>query len=452
MSKNRDNQFLKRMEPVVGIHEAPQLIASLGTKSPKSVRFNRKRSPLPEEELNATGAAVPWCRPFGRYWERNSLPASTIDYCTGNYYIQESSAMLAISAASQVFDFSDKIVLDLTAAPGGKATQTAELIGSGFLVANEVIRKRVDALIWNINRHRLNNVIITSMATGALADSLPEFFDAVIVDAPCSGEGLIQKRKHSLVNWSEKNVRFCARRQTSILEDALRLVKPGGTIIYSTCTFAPEENEAQIEKLLTMGTQPVPLPENLPVSPAVSSSELVTACSRRIFPHREGGAGAFVSVVQKKSGPSADASTPWSFKKNNSQAQLINILKKSPLPLEVPENQTGFFFETSGIVSYFSHERVPSVLLENNFQLGAPVYDKRRPHLPMFGGIQLASPSAAVELTEEEAIHFCRGGELQLDRPDGFYWAAYTGTILGPLHITAGRAVNHLPRPLQNRH
>jgi len=440
------------MEPVVGADEAPQLIESLKQKSPKSVRFNQKRYTIPTGELNATGAAVPWCSPFGRYWEQDSLPSSTIAYCAGKYYIQESSAMLAISAASQVIDFSDKIVLDLTAAPGGKATQAAELIDTGFLVANEVIRKRVDALIWNINRHRLNNVIATAMATGDLADSLPEFFDVVIVDAPCSGEGLFQKRKHSLVNWSEKNVRFCARRQTSILEDAFRLVKPGGAIVYSTCTFAPEENEAQIEKLLSIGTQPVPLPQDIPVSPAVSDNEGLRTCSRRIFPHREGGAGAFAGVVQKNTDTDSPTSTPWTYEKNKSHSQLVNLLKKTPVPLEIPGSHPGYFFESGGIISYFSHERVPAVLLRNNFQLGAPVFDKRRPHIPMYGSIQLANPSAAVELTEEDANRFCRGEELHLDKPEGSYWVSYSGMILGPVHITAGRAVNHLPRPLMNRH
>jgi 16S rRNA C967 or C1407 C5-methylase (RsmB/RsmF family) len=292
----RADQFYTRMEQLLGTAEAGQLMDALQQISPKSVRYNRKQcSP---DELN--GSEVPWCSPYGRYWEETTLPSRTLEYASGCYYIQEASAMLAISASSRVIDFSDKIVLDLTAAPGGKATQAAELIDSGYLVANEVIKKRVHALAWNVNRHRLNNVIVTSIPTRALAEALPGFFDVVVVDAPCSGEGLFTRQKHSLEKWSQKNVRFCAARQTSILKDAAELVRPGGFLVYATCTFAPEENERQVEKLLDEHFLPVPLPDDLPVSPAVSGNEKVLLCSRRIFPHREGGAGAFVSVMRKE--------------------------------------------------------------------------------------------------------------------------------------------------------
>ncbi|NIM14564.1 MAG: RNA methyltransferase, partial [Candidatus Aminicenantes bacterium] len=198
MVKNRFQQFYQRMEQLLGSAEASQFMEAIRQVSPKTVRYNPKQA-IPDE---LPGKAVPWCEPYGRSWESHTPPSQTIEYTAGKYYIQEASAMLAISAASRVIDFSDKIVLDLTAAPGGKATQAAELIHSGYLVANEVIRKRVNALTWNINRHRLNNVIITSLQTGFLAQALPGFFDIVIVDAPCSGEGLFQKGKHSPGNWS----------------------------------------------------------------------------------------------------------------------------------------------------------------------------------------------------------------------------------------------------------
>jgi len=438
--KNRTEQFFQQMEKLVGRSEAQQLIEAIRQVSPKSVRYNPKQCRL--DELK--GAAVPWCEPYGRYWQEDIFPSRTLEYAVGKYYIQEASAMLAVSAASRAIDFSDKIVLDLTAAPGGKATQAAELIDSGYLVANEVIRKRVDALTWNINRHRLNNVIITSIATNLLVQSLPGFFDVVFVDAPCSGEGLFQRRKHSPVNWSEKNIRFCARRQESILKDAVELVRPEGYLVYSTCTFSQEENENQVEFLLKRGFNPVPLPEALPVSPAVTENENVRLCSKRIFPHREGGAGAFVAIVQKEPG----TVIPFAGKYEHYKSKKP-MVKKGVIPFIRSDDLEGFFYEKGGITGYFSYDRIPGILKQESFQIGAPVFDKRRPDAIMFGSIQIPSPGAMIDVEREQAESYTRGEELHLNYPDGFYYIVFQEMVLGPVKITNTRAVNKLPAPLR---
>lgn len=439
----RAEQFRKRMENLLGTAETHLFMNSIRQFSPKSVRYNRKLVPLNELK----GAPVPWCQPYGRYWEKQSLPSMSVEYTAGKYYIQEASAMLAISAASRVIDFSDKIVLDLAAAPGGKATQAAEFINSGYLVANEVIKKRLDALTWNVNRCRLNNIIITSLAPNILAQALPGFFDVVVVDAPCSGEGLFSKQKHSLENWSEKNVRFCAARQTSILKDAAVVLKPGGYLIYSTCTFAPEENEHQVEFLLAGGFIPVPFPEDLPVSPAISENENVRLCSRRIFPHREGGAGAFVSIVRKQ-----ESLVPaGQVKYHQGQSDPVIRLKGMRYPHIRTEETGAYFYDKNGIISYFSYECIPEFLLHSGYQIGAPVIDKIRAYDCMFGSVQLASPEAIIRVGEAEAEIYARGEELRLDAVDGYYYIAYNEMVLGPVKVTNGRAVNKLPRPLRIR-
>lgn len=184
--KNRTEPFLAQMIDLLGPAEAPLLLDVLQFPAMKSVRYNATKCSASE----CPGIQVPWCADYGRYWDNAefpSLPSRTIEYAAGNYYIQEASAMLAVSVAARVIHFAGKTVLDLCAAPGGKTTQAAELTGNGFVLANEVIGKRVDALIWNVNRHRLHNVIITSLTSERLAQMLPGFFDIVIVDAPCSG-------------------------------------------------------------------------------------------------------------------------------------------------------------------------------------------------------------------------------------------------------------------------
>jgi 16S rRNA C967 or C1407 C5-methylase (RsmB/RsmF family) len=440
--KNRIDQFQQRIEKLIGPSETKQLIEAVQQISPKSVRYSPGMCTI--DDLK--GPAVPWCRPYGRYWQEEIFPSHTIQYAAGKYYIQEASAMLAVSAASQVIDFSDKIVLDLTAAPGGKTTQAAELIKPGYLVANEVIRKRVNALIWNVNRHRLNNVIITSLPNDFLTQSLPGFFDIAIVDAPCSGEGLFQKRKHSLSNWSEKNVLFCARRQTSILTGAMALVRPGGYIIYSTCTFAKEENEDQVEFLLNQGFRPVPLPTNLPVSPAVTENGKIRSCSRRIFPHREKGAGAFVSIVQKETSPIKPFPGKYEY---FSTRELV--LKSTPVSFIQTQGLDGYFYDTNGIISYFSHERIPAILREKSFQIGAPILDKRRGDALMFGSVQIPSPEAMIDVEPAQAEAYIKGEDLHLDQPDGYYFVTFQRMILGPVKITNGRAVNKLPMPLRRQ-
>ncbi|MCP4149477.1 MAG: hypothetical protein GY757_17145 [bacterium] len=442
MKKDRLLQFAAHMEKLLGKSEAALLMESIEGVSPKSVRYNRSRC----QAADLSGPIVPWCSPFGRTWTENVPPSSSIEYAAGGYYIQEAAAMLAISAASQVIDFQGKLVLDLCAAPGGKSTQVAELIGPGYLVANETVRKRVDALMWNINRHRLNNVIITSMTTSRLAAGLPGFFDVVIVDAPCSGEGLFQKRKHSPVKWSAKSVRGCARRQESILRGAAALVRPGGIIVYSTCTFSKEENEEQIEILLNNGFSPVVLPDSLPVSGAISENENICSCSRRIFPHREGGAGAFLGVVQKE--PAQDV--PFLGEYESFKYKYPDSKIKS-FPFELKGAPGGYFFERAGVISYFSFEQLPKILCEMSIQTGAPIFDRRRGNNIMYGIVQLASHGTIININREDALSYTSGDDLNLDYPNGFCFVAFEGLVLGPVEIIQGKAINKLPAPLMRK-
>jgi hypothetical protein len=391
------------------------------------------------------GKAVPWNEPFGRYWQDEALPSRTIEYAWGRYYIQEAGAMLAIAAAAKVIDFADKIVLDLAAAPGGKATQAAELITTGYLAANEVIKKRAAALTWNINRHRLNNVVVTALPTRMLAESLPGFFDVVIVDAPCSGEGLFQKGRHSLDKWSEKEVLFCARRQRTILQDAVELVRPGGFLVYSTCTFAREENEDQVEYLFNLGLSPVKLPADLPVSMAISENENAALCCRRIFPHRDGAAGAFVAVLQKTIGKERKESLQYAYHEPGKIGvkMEISILQGDKLP--------GFFYEKKGIISYFSHERIPLFLQQNCSQIGAPLVDKLKDNESMFGAVQVAAPGTAAEIDRQAAESYICGDDIPLDLADGCYFVSFQEKILGTVKVRSGRGINKLPAALRKR-
>lgn len=207
---------------------------------------------LPEEFVRVApfvlGEQIPWCREA--FYLPEGQKAGTHPYhLAGLYYLQDPSAMVPAEILSpEVGDW----VLDLSASPGGKTTQIAsKLKNSGLLVANEIKNKRVGHLIQNVERWGANNVIVTNESPERLADIFGPIFDKVLVDAPCSGEGMFRKDASARRDWSQDLVLGCAARQKNILDIAIKLVKPGGKLVYSTCTFSPEEDEGVIEQILT---------------------------------------------------------------------------------------------------------------------------------------------------------------------------------------------------------
>jgi 16S rRNA C967 or C1407 C5-methylase (RsmB/RsmF family)/NOL1/NOP2/fmu family ribosome biogenesis protein len=188
---------------------------------------------------------IPWC-PTGAYINPDLRAGSHPLHATGRYYLQEPSAMMVAELADLQPGLS---VLDLAASPGGKSTQIASAIGpTGLLVANEIHPSRIKALGENLERWGVTNTIITNRTPESLAQ-LGQVFDRVIVDAPCSGEGLFRREPESRLEWSPERVLGCAVRQSGILESAVQLVQPGGLFIYSTCTFNRAENEDVIAEL-----------------------------------------------------------------------------------------------------------------------------------------------------------------------------------------------------------
>jgi len=220
---------------------------------------------------------VPWC-PTGFYYPANVRPGKHPWYATGAYYIQEPSAMLPVERLDPK---PGDAVLDLAAAPGGKSTQIAgKLAGAGLLVANDVHPERVAVLAENLERAGVANAVVTRADPDRLAGRFSSFFDKILFDAPCSGEGMFRKNPDAVRAWSLPYVRLCAARQRQSLRAAARMIRPGGTLVYSTCTFNEEENERTIE--LFLSEHP--------------GWRLVSA--ERLWPHRVRGEGHFVAVLR----------------------------------------------------------------------------------------------------------------------------------------------------------
>ena len=218
-------------------------------------------------------------------------------------------------------------ILDLCAAPGGKSTQIAgKMQGQGILVSNEIHPARAGILSENMERMGVRNGIVTNETPGRLAEHFPEYFDRILVDAPCSGEGMFRKNDGAAEEWSPQNVRMCAERQDEILEEAYRMLAPGGRLVYSTCTFAPEEDEGSVARFLMRHSdiqvvlaEPFPgmeagraewLGENFSDENAEQISERVSeqlagqiGRTIRLWPHHLKGEGHFAAVLEKKGEP-----------------------------------------------------------------------------------------------------------------------------------------------------
>ena len=202
---------------------------------------------LMENRLGTALTPIPWVKE-GYYYEAQARPGRHPFHEAGVYYIQEPSAM----AVTELLDPQPgERILDLCAAPGGKSSHIASrLKGKGFLLSNEIHPARAKILSQNMERMGVSNGVVVNEEPSHLAAVFPEFFDGIVVDAPCSGEGMFRKDEEAAEQWSEEHVKMCAARQEQILAQAARMIKPGGRIVYSTCTFAPEENEGTVLNFL----------------------------------------------------------------------------------------------------------------------------------------------------------------------------------------------------------
>lgn len=307
-------QFENRMRTMLGEEEYAAFLASYDGPLHTGLRLNPLK--LPENTGKAAEhlaafhlRPVPWAQPYGFcFGTETARPGKSPLHEAGLFYIQEPSAMAA--AALSRTEPGEKI-LDLCAAPGGKSTQLAGMLeGKGLLVSNEINPGRAKILSQNIERMGVRNAVVTCEDSGKLAEWFGAFFDRVIVDAPCSGEGMFRKEPQALAMWSPANVKSCAARQSEILDNAAVMLKSGGTLVYSTCTFAPEEDEENVAAFLTRhpGFSPAELtdvPEK--TEPGSCLSEMrrwgfvpgSVPGTIRLWPHRVEGEGHFIAILQK---------------------------------------------------------------------------------------------------------------------------------------------------------
>lgn len=301
--------FVERVLRDLGTTEGEALCRALDGEACVSIRVNpakaeglRGEQPARVSEvlpmLTAAGR-VPWCADGFLLAGRPSFTFDS-DFHAGAYYVQEAASQFVGCLLQGVPTFGARI-LDLCAAPGGKTTLYASLVGrGGLVVANEIDRRRASVLADNVRKWGTGNVVVTTCEPHAVCDC-EAWFDVVAVDAPCSGEGMFRKDPAARGEWSENNVRQCAARQDDILREAWRALRPGGTLIYSTCTFNRDEDEGSLERILAWAGDEVAAPYPVDVDPAwgIVEGEVGPFRTFRFFPHRTVGEGFFAAVARK---------------------------------------------------------------------------------------------------------------------------------------------------------
>lgn len=366
--------FLDSMKEILG-EDYEAFLAGFDGQRQYGLRVNTLKMNLEEFERIAPFhlKKVPWIS-NGYFYEAEDAPAKHPFYSAGLYYLQEPSAM---TPASRLKVQPGERVLDLCAAPGGKATELgAALQGEGLLVANDINTARARALLRNLELFGISNSFVTNEPPHVLAERFPEFFHKIMVDAPCSGEGMFRKNPVVVDSWQEKGPEYFSKLQREIIVQAADMLLPGGMMFYSTCTFSPLENEKTITHLL----KERPDMEVIPMEDYEGFAEGLTSyrgevfdksCKlcRRIWPHKMSGEGHFMALLHKKSG---------------TQQQVQQTVSQSSIWWEKCKGLNKE--QKAAAEDFFSHvniaydEKRIDVRGDNLYYLPAPKYDGRGLH------------------------------------------------------------------------
>lgn len=347
------SQFLDNMKDLLK-EDYPAWIASFETPSVQGLRINHTKIDNREWEEHLCPfevRRVPWTS-NGYYYSDDVRPAKHPYYYAGLYYLQEPSAMTP--AQLLPVQPGDR-VLDLCAAPGGKSTELgAKLEGEGLLIANDISNSRARALLKNLELFGIPNICVTSESPGKLADTFGAYFDKILVDAPCSGEGMFRKDPDLIKSWEEHGPEYYAGIQREILTDAVRMLKPGGYLLYSTCTFARMEDEDNIEWLLSQEADlelcELPLFEG--ASCGMDGQPVL-----RLFPHKIQGEGHFVALLHKKRASGQEAGQPDAKQRESGRDTMSNYGNHKK-ELVFLEKDTDFFHFESLIRHPFDQNRL----------------------------------------------------------------------------------------------
>ena len=390
--------------------------------------------------------------------EERAMGASPYHHA-GMVYMQDPGAM---ASAAAVDVKSDWWVADLCAAPGGKSSQIAERLGKGgFLLSNEYVPKRAKIIVGNFERVGVKNAIVTSLDTARLGEMYEGVFDLVVVDAPCSGEGMFRKSEDAVNDWSEENVRISAQRQREILANARGMVKPGGYLLYSTCTYSPEENEENLGDFL--GKNPdftlVKVKDELikktrPAIKRYAESVDNIEYARRFYPHVSDGEGQFLALMQRDENANAkqrilykDEAKPLS----KQESTIVSAFFKEALK-EAPRGRVVKVGENISVISHDCPIPRGSVFM-SGVLLGEIKGTTLVPHHQFFSAYgNLFKNKVALTRLDERIEKYLAGEEIDADaNVKGWCAVFFEGAPLGGGKASGGKIKNHYPKGLRTR-
>ena len=436
--------FLNNMQALLG-DEYPAFLRALEDAPALALRLNPRREGAEAAARPYVDGPVPWCRE-GRYLAPlgGDRPGSSVAHAAGAFYMQEASAMASAAALDAR---PGERVLDLCAAPGGKSTQiAAALDGLGLLVSNDPEPARAQALAGNLERMGAANAVVTCATPDRLAARWPECFDAVLADAPCSGEGMFRRDPAARDEWNPASPEGCARRQAEILDQAARLVRPGGRLVYSTCTFNACENEGSVQGFLARHADFAPEDFDLPgVGPS-------RAGMLRLFPHRLRGDGHFVARLRREGAGPCAKRAPLSRPDRDIAAALDTLDREV---CRLPEPIAGMRFHRQGSLLYARPHMCPDLDGVRVISPGLCLARLGRSHIEPAHALAMAiDPDCArrrCALDEAAARAWLRGEAVPCDGEKGWTLALYRRMPLGWGKVSDGMLKNHLPKGLRRR-
>lgn len=377
------------------------------------------------------------------------------DHIQGLFYLQEPSAGSAVEILNVQ---PDDLVLDLCAAPGSKSTQILDRLEDGFLLSNEIDLKRAQVLLSNMERMGAENFMVTNMDSKTLCTQVPKMFDKVLVDAPCSGEGMMKKHEAALDQWSYPNILVCAARQKDILKQAWQALKPGGQLVYSTCTYAKEENEDNVAWLLETFADASQLDVDVDWGrPGVPTAGMDASKVRRIFP-MDGGEGHFVARFEKKAPADLQDEKPESksAKAKVAKPALLPVEAVSFLNAQLPDGYAYYQVTKTkdGAQVYGMNHPFLTLkkgkVLRQGVQIGELIKNRFEPAHAFYLSRSVAKKGTAkTETTLAQMNSFYHGEQLNMDAPKGYRALCYRGIPYGFGKSSQSRITNKLPKGLR---
>lgn len=435
--------FVQQMNQILGAEQLQLFQQALNSPSPVSIRENNLKG-------------FKWKENFGKVkWNSNGVylsrrPNFTLDptFHAGAYYVQEASSMLIAAAIEQLLDVSKSLkVLDLCSAPGGKSTLLASLLTpNSFLLANEVIKSRYQILKYNLakwgspNSHSCNH-------DARDFSRLPNFFDLILVDAPCSGEGLFRKDEGAISEWSGANVQLCSQRQKRILAEAVKSLSPGGVLIYCTCTYNSSENSENANWLtdhFDLELAPLSFPESWGIVPRKPGWQC--------YPHLVQGEGFYLVALRKKGTGRSRKIGAKGFKKlqklSKKEAEMVKPWIDQGQSINLFKNEFGV---VRAILNQNLEDAYEVARLLSRLSMGTIVGSiKHKDFIPspeLALSLLVSSECPALELDRQQALHFLSKEPIPLStNPQGWHLVKYKGLNLGWIKGLKNRINNYYPK------